>query len=88
MEHEGNPNALGRLMRMVAEKTEEEVKKRLYDVGTPFHHPFGFSYLGTSYEVHGQLTNIEGKNIVQGVRFIVYKVLDDGTLRDFIHVTF
>ena len=87
MEHEGNPNAIGRLMRLVAEKTREEVKTRLYDLKTPFHHPFGFALFGQAYEVHGSLTDLEGDRLY-GVRYIVHKVLPDGTLREFIHVNF
>jgi hypothetical protein len=86
MEHEGNPKAIGRLMRLVAEKTQDEVKKRLYDLEAPFHHPFGFALFGQAYEVHGSLTQLEGSTY--GVRYIVHKVLPDGTLREFIHVNF
>lgn len=84
---EGDVSALAVLMRKVAEKTREEVKKRLYDTGSHFHHPFGFAYLGQAYEVHGSLTELDGDRLY-GVRFIVSKVLGDGTLREFIHVNF
>lgn len=88
MEHEGNINALAILMRQVAEKTEMEVKYRLYDAKTPFHHPFGFAHLGKAYEVHIALTEIEGIRQMEGVRCTVYKVNDDGTLTEFVRVNF